>query len=201
MKSYNGWDASTNRSAIGVHPFEVAGVDFPGGVRSGEVATVLGYVALQFHERVEHLHSPGCWGYSYRKNRNADNLSCHASGTAIDCNAPAHPNGVPASRTFTEQQMDEIDRILSELSYVVRWGGHFKGTPDAMHFEISGTSAQVAAVAKKLTTKQEDDMPLTDDDIKKIVQAVWDAPMKDGDETVSARVLLSRANDVKAAKP
>ncbi len=146
--SYNGWVASESPGEIGVTPLRVAGVPFPNGVRSGDVATVLGYVAAQFHARVEPLMLPGCWGYSYRKNRNADNLSCHSSGTAIDCNAPRHPNGKRG--TFTGPQIDQIRAILAEVAPVVDWGGDFDGTPDEMHFEINGSAAQVAAVATRL---------------------------------------------------
>ncbi len=155
--SYNGWPASTSRSAIGVKPFSVAGVDFPGGVKSGDVATVLGHVALQFHKRVEPLRNPGCWGYSYRQNRNAANLSCHSSGSAIDCNAPAHPNGIEASRNFSAKEIAEVHRILAEvpeLADVVHWGGDWHAPnlrPDPMHFEIHGHDvAKLARVATRI---------------------------------------------------
>lgn len=158
--SYNGWPASTNRSAIGVVPFAVAGVEFPGGVRKGDVATVFGWVALQFHRRVEKLVNPGCWGYSFRQNRNANNLSCHSSGTAIDCNAPKHPNGVPTTRTFTAKQIKEVHQILAEieeLSEVVHWGGDWTGTPDSMHFEIhDNDKAKLARVARRIRALQKE---------------------------------------------
>ena len=39
----------------------------------------------------------GCWGYEFRANvNNPSQLSCHASGTAIDYNANRHPNGTVA---------------------------------------------------------------------------------------------------------
>jgi hypothetical protein len=155
--SYNGWPASTDPTRINVKPFAVAGVSFPGGVRGGDVAIVLGHVALQFHKRVERLASPGCWGYSYRLNRNANNLSCHSSGTAIDCNAPKHPNGVEASRTFSRAQIAEVHQILAEipeLVEVVHWGGdwHAPLTPDPMHFEIHDHDlAKLARVADRIS--------------------------------------------------
>lgn len=160
-RSYNGWAASSRPNDIGIAPFEVAGINFPPGVRSGHVTTVLRYVAAQYHRRVEPLMTkPGCWGYAYRKNRNADNLSCHASGTAIDINAPLHPNG--KRNTFSAGQVAEIRKILDEVGGVVRWGGDFSGTPDEMHFEIKATPAEVAAVASRLAapkaTKKEPTM-------------------------------------------
>jgi hypothetical protein len=149
--SYNGWPASTDPAAIGITHLDLPGHPnaFPPGVKSGDVATILGYVAAQLHARVEPM-GDGCWGYSYRKNRNADNLSCHASGTAIDYNAPRHPNG--KSGTFTAAQVAEIRKILSECGGIVKWGGDFHGTKDEMHFEIHGNTADVKGIAVRLRT-------------------------------------------------
>lgn len=172
IRSYNGWTASPTRSDIGVEPLEVAGVQFPSGVRSGAAATVLGYVAEQFHRRVEPLVDGWCWGFNYRQNRNSDNLSCHASGTAVDLNAPNHPNG--KSGTFNVRERGEIRKILAECDGVVRWGGDFTGTPDEMHFELVGSPAEVAVVAHKLTaptapSEETDDMtPEQDKRLKNI---------------------------------
>lgn len=158
--SYNGWSASVDASAIGIVPLTVAGISFPGGVRGGDVHTVLRHVAEQFHRRVEPLASPGCWGWSYRQNRNAANLSCHSSGTAIDCNAPKHPNGVEAVKTFSDGQIKAVHAILSEipeLAEVVHWGGDWHApalTPDPMHFEIHDhDTAKLARVADRIRTK------------------------------------------------
>ena len=148
--SYNGYPASPDPDLIHVVPFVVNGVPFPGGVREGDVHTVLHYFAEQFDLRVEKLSADlGCWGFAYRQNRNADNLSCHASGTAIDLNAVRHPNG--KRRTFTREQVAEIRKILAELDGVVRWGGDF-GTVDEMHAEVSASPALVAIVARRLTS-------------------------------------------------
>lgn len=155
----NGWPASPS---LPLRPLVVAGVSFVPGIRDhDDVHTVLGYVATQFHKRVEPLRNPGCWGFAYRDNRNSPNsLSRHSGGIAIDANAPAHPNGVPTARTFTPAQIAEVHRILSEVDGIVRWGGDYRGTPDAMHFEIDvpPNSAALARVAARLRT-QEDDMP------------------------------------------
>lgn len=150
MRSQNGWTASDSPSAIGVKAFVIADVSFPGGVRSGDVARVLGYVARQFHARVEPLHPGWCWGYSYRPNRNdPDSLSNHSSGTAIDINAPAHPNG--KAGTFSTGQVRAIRAILAACDGVVRWGGDYRTTKDEMHFEINAGPTAVRAVAQKLS--------------------------------------------------
>lgn len=169
--SYNGWPASTDPAKIGIKPFAVAGRSFPGGVKGGSVHWVLKYVAAQMHVRVESLYTgidKDDWGYSYRQNRNANNLSCHSSGTAIDVNATEHPNG--QRNTFTYAQVLEIRKILKEVGGVVRWGGDFSDTKDEMHFEIKSNATAVAAVAKKLQNptwwKRELKPGMTGDDVK-----------------------------------
>jgi hypothetical protein len=124
-------------------------------VRAGDVATVLFYVAAQLEKRVERgeLYKEGDeWGFCFRPNRNAHNLSCHASGTAFDWNATRHPNSRHdvTRRNYSDDQVREIRRILAEVDGVVAWGGDFHKVTDAMHFEISGTEAEVARVAAKL---------------------------------------------------
>lgn len=147
--SQNGWQAGP---AITLRPFVVNGVSFAPGIRDDDdVEAVLRYVLTQFDLRVEPLHSPGCWGFSYRPNRNDPNsLSNHASGTAVDANAPRHPNGVATTRTFTPAQVAEVHRILLEVRSAVRWGGDYHGTPDAMHFEINVDAASLRGVAEGL---------------------------------------------------
>jgi hypothetical protein len=169
VTSYNGWPASRSAASIDVDKdFTAAGRKFPGGVKRGPVSVIFRYLVEQFDSRVEavDLYDPGDeWGWTYRENRNANNLSCHSSGTAIDLNATHHPNG--RRNTFKPEQVAAIHQILAELSGVVRWGGDFTGTPDEMHFEIVGTAAEVARVAGRLLQPtpdepQEDDMQEAD---------------------------------------
>lgn len=145
----NGWPASANRDAIGINKdFEVAGVKFPGGVKSGDVSTLLGYVAAQFHNRVEPLVGGWCWGWAYRDVRGGASLSNHAAGCAIDVNAPNHALGKKG--TFSAVKEAEIKRIIAECNGVVRWGGSYSGRVDEMHFEVVGTPAQAATAARDL---------------------------------------------------
>lgn len=158
--SYNGYPASRDPSAIGIVPMTVAGRAFPGGVKKGAVATVLKYVAAHMHWRVESLYAGedrDDYGYAYRANvNNPSQLSCHASGTAIDVNATSHPNG--RRNTFTYAQVKAIRHILKETGYAVHWGGDFSTTKDEMHFEIAPlshvSSAQLRSVAAKLVTPE-----------------------------------------------
>ncbi len=134
--SYNGWPVGTPASAIGVANATVPGTSIVLPVRSGDVTTVLMYVADRFNREVETLRSGQCWGYDYRKNVNNPAVwSNHASGTAIDLNAVLHPNG--AKNTFTASQVRGIRAILDSLNGVVYWGGDYRGTIDEMHFEIN----------------------------------------------------------------
>lgn len=151
--SYNGWRASSDPAAIGINRNAVARgttVHFPPGLKSGDVALVLGYVAGELHRRVEKA-GEGVWGYAYRQNRNANNLSCHASGTAFDWNAPRHPNG--KAGTFTAKQVATIKAILAEVEHSVKWGGDFSHTKDEMHFEICVNTTTLHAVATRLTQR------------------------------------------------
>jgi hypothetical protein len=146
--SYNGWSASPNPRDFGGldnRPVPGTNVKLAPGVRAGDVAVVLFYVAEQLNRRVEQAVAPGCWGYNYRANvNNPSQLSCHASGTCFDWNAPKHPNG--KRNTFTPAQFAEIDEILREVdNVVVQLRGY-----DEMHFEIHGNAAKVAAVARRL---------------------------------------------------
>lgn len=141
--SQNGYRAN-DRSLI-------ASYKVPGGkisMRKGDVATVLVYVAKRFHSEVENLIWPGNWGYAERKIRGGTTLSNHASGTAIDLNAPQHYLG--ARGTFSKRQVRVIKSILSDLEGVIRWGGNYSGRKDEMHFEINKGTAAVRAVARKI---------------------------------------------------
>lgn len=151
--SYNGWPASPNHADLGgLDDREVPGapgVHLAPGVRAGDVATVLFDFAGKFHAHVEQLRAGDCWGFAFRPDSNNPRLlSCHASGTAVDFNAPEHPNGKRG--TFTAQQVGVIRGLLAGYAGVIAWGGDFTGTDDEMHFEIQGTAAEVAAVAAKL---------------------------------------------------
>lgn len=144
--SQNGYRAN-DRSLI-------ASYAVPGGklaMRKGDVATVLAYVAKRFHSEVEALKWPGNWGYAERPIRGSSTtLSNHASGTAIDLNAPAHPLGIPAERNFSTSQISKIRKIVADCDGVVRWGGSYSGRKDPMHFEINKGTAAVRALAKKI---------------------------------------------------
>lgn len=209
--SYNGWPANDDPNAINIQKFgDKYGLPFPGGVKGGDVAAVLGYVASQFHYRVEEVISGWDWGYSYRANvNNPSSLSCHASGTALDINAPLHGNGSVASDSFTNAQITEIYRILDEVQGAVNW----LDSNDPMHFEIAVNSSDLARVAATLPTGSTPEMPLSKDDLEQI-RAVVDEriqthlgagavndPAAALNAGLSQRITLDRQRDLAAWKP
>jgi hypothetical protein len=137
----------------------------PGGtvpLRAGATGDLLAWVGRQFHARVEPLAWPGCWGYAYRAVRGATDLSNHASGTALDLNAPRHPLGTSPSANYSAGQIAAIHTIVAQTRGAVRWGGDYTGRKDGMHFEIVASEAVCAVVLAALTA-QEDDVSLTTD--------------------------------------
>jgi hypothetical protein len=179
--SYNGWPANSDPAAIGV----VQSLWFPGGAKAGDVTTVMRYVAEQFNARVEPIVGGWCWGYTYKQNvNNPSSLSCHASGTALDINAPDHPNG--SGGTFSDAQRGQIYAILDECQGAVSWLEGY----DEMHFEIQVSAAELADVAASLpagggppNTGDWFDMA-TEDDLYRVVNDVLDARLADIGVTV-----------------
>jgi hypothetical protein len=149
-RSLNGWPVLAENGSALDRGFAVHGVAFPNGVRRWHVKTIMRYVAARFDNRVENLHAGWCWGYSRRRVTGGSGWSNHASGTALDFNAPEHPYG--ASGTFGPRQRDQIRGILNFCDGVVRWGGNYSGTKDEMHFEINvgPGSDRVARLAHKI---------------------------------------------------
>lgn len=192
--SYNGWAASSSPSSINIQDLRYQGKPFPAGIKGGDVTVVFTYLITALATRVESFNDGyGCWGHNYRANvNNPDTLSCHASGTAIDWQAPKHPNGV--SGTYTAAQYAEISKILQELDSVVR---HLRGY-DEMHFEIRGSAAQVKVVADKIRngtigtyTPGDDNMALSDADKAWVTQK-----LNESESQVMAAVRASLADTV-----
>lgn len=142
---------ATSQNGWGVHTSAPAGKLqwITGRTRPGDVQTVLDYLCRRFNSEVEKIIVGHSWGWAYRPIRGSSSgYSNHASGTAIDLNAPAHPLGV--SGTFTTKQRQRVHQILGDLDGAIRWGGDYSGRKDEMHFEVNTTAARLAAVAKKI---------------------------------------------------
>lgn len=150
-RSANGWSAN-DRSMI-------ASYRLPGGkvaLRKGDVSVVLLWCANRWHETVEPLVWPGIWGYAERPIRGSSStLSNHASGTAIDINAPQHPLGTDPRANFSALEIYAVQAILEYCEGAVRWGGSYSGRKDGMHLEINAGAAHVRHVADKIRDHQD----------------------------------------------
>ncbi|HWM07117.1 MAG TPA: M15 family metallopeptidase, partial [Actinophytocola sp.] len=147
--SQNGWPVNPARGMR-----TIPGTNTRVNVADGPAGDVLMHVLGQVHTRVEDvdmLSDQGerdDWGWAERNVRGSNDISNHASATAVDINATRHALG--AVGTFNQTQVQEIHRILGEVDNVVRWGGDYTGRRDEMHFEIIGTVDEVNAVAERL---------------------------------------------------
>lgn len=190
-RSQNGW--AVDETGAGQDRTAVAGVTFPNGVRRGDVATVLLYVATRYHHEVEPLRAGTCWGWYVKGIEGSTAISNHASGTAIDLNADRHPLGVAG--THTPAQVAAIHRIVADCRHVVRWGGDYTGRKDPMHFEIVGTEGATAALAHDIL-----EAPVTPAEIDAVATATvaklldYDLGKPGGNDTVAICLQSGYAN-------
>lgn len=107
-----------------------------GGLRKGDVATILLYIAARWNSEVERLvQDKGCWGYTHKQITGGSGWSNHASGCAIDLNAAEHPQH---TYTLTNAEIKAAHNILAAVSPAVRWGGDWTpASVDEMHWEIN----------------------------------------------------------------
>lgn len=156
--SYNGWPAGSRETAkVVVRSVPGTSVALP---VNGDCADLLLWFAAQWHRRVEKLEPNWCWGWADRTVRGSTTVvSNHASGTAIDLNAPKHPRGVPLAKTFTDEQVATIRSLLGRanlVDHVLDWGGNYRVSPvDGMHVEIApgATRAQVEAAFRRVSAR------------------------------------------------
>ena len=147
-RSQNGWAASKNPADINIKAFPVAGTSIKLRCQ-GDAGRILSAFAAEFHKTIEPIDEGSLddWGYAYRNVRGSvDDLSNHASGTAVDLNSAKHPLGKP--NTFAPEKQADIRFLVKK--YGLRWGGDYAGRKDDMHFEIVDTPANVKALAYKL---------------------------------------------------
>lgn len=157
LRSQNGLSAN-DRSVI--RSELVPGTDVKVAVRVGPVGDLLLWAAARWHREVEPLRAPDgvldAWGYAERTIRGSSTeLSNHASGSALDLRARAHPLGTDPAANFTAAQVAAVRSIVRDARGCLRWGGDYVGRKDGMHIETLGTEAEVAAV---LATLNGDDM-------------------------------------------
>lgn len=140
-KSQNGWSVYTSAPS-GVLKY------ITGRIRSGVVQVVFDYLCKRL-DQIEKNRPEWSWGWAFRPVRGqSSGYSNHASATAIDYNAPAHPLGVVG--TWSAEEKRRINQILADMNRIIRWGENYTSRKDGMHFEIDKSFASVALVAAKI---------------------------------------------------
>lgn len=139
VASQNGWKAN-DRTVISTR--QVPGTNVHLAVHNGPSGDLLLEVLGRYDAWVEDLDAVADdWGYAERPIRGGVELSNHASGTAVDADATAHPLGTEPTANYSQAKIDTIHRILAltvvDGKQVVRWGGDYTGRKDGMHFEIN----------------------------------------------------------------
>ncbi len=156
--SQNGWSAAYKVGNVVHDTPPLSKLQWiTGSVRAGDVWTVFNELGRRFNAEVEKINPAHSWGFAPRPIRGRATTSNHASATAVDFNAPAHPLG--KVNTFNATQRAAIRKILKDLGGVVRWGGDYTGRKDDMHFEINASAAAVKKVANQI--RNGDTSPIT----------------------------------------
>lgn len=183
VTSQNGWPVHVDQSKLVPLSYVT------GRVASGDVHTILAHFCAWFAANVEPITKGHSWGYAYRAIRGqSSGYSNHASGTAIDLNAPKHPLG--KSGTFTAAQVAAIRGQLKRYDGALRWGGDYNGRKDEMHFEINCSSAKLAKVVKALTAKKVYTTSLK----RLLANAKSKAPRKSSNDVIRLQRLLRNAD-------
>lgn len=140
--SQNGWRAVTASECV---PFKwITGRV----INNADVITIFEDFCKWYDTNIENIVQAHSWGYAPRPIRGGTTLSNHASGTALDLNAPKHPLGKRG--TFSSSQYAKIRAKLKEYNGVLRAGIDYSGRADEMHYEINAGSSAVKAVANKI---------------------------------------------------
>lgn len=157
MNTQNGWpvlDGGSQDLYEWVIP--ARGGHFSLRLRRGAAGFILAVWALWFSETVQRVLGPVLddWAWAVAKAiPGTTEFSNHASGTAVDLNATAHPWG--KAGTFTAVQVAAIHAKLRRFHGVIRWGGDYMHKVDEMHWEINAPYAQTLreARAKRFTPR------------------------------------------------
>ena len=96
-----------------------------------------------------HLISGGGW--NYRLKRGGSSLSNHSWGLALDMDVPHNPfqRGGPTDMPTGRPGGNPAQARAIAHSLGMRWGGDYRGTRDAMHFEVMLSKADTIALVQK----------------------------------------------------
>lgn len=141
--SQNGWPINPP-----LQTRTIPGTNVRVSVARGPAGDILIHLLTRYNQSVEPLDAATTGGYNPRTIGNSGVWSNHASGTAVDANWGAHPQG--RSGSFSAAQVEAIRAILGDTQ-VVRWGGDFRNAAiDEMHFEIHGTADEIQRAADRV---------------------------------------------------
>jgi hypothetical protein len=171
--SQNGWPVDPTGAKQDRAPL-IRNITVPNGVRAGDVAVVFRWLAREYDRRVEKLIPGWCWGWFVKKIEGSSVVSNHASGTAVDFNAPDNPMGSGTTRrSMTQRQIDACHAIERESGGVLRWGGDFSRN-DPMHWEIVGSQAETKRFADEIRADlaRDEEDEVTPQEIERIADRV-----------------------------
>lgn len=149
--SQNGYTAISSSSSPMLHKWKIPGTERYFVMRRGAVGFVLAWWIHWYHFNIQRLNLKGQpwdeWAFAFRPVRDSNDLSNHASGTAVDLNATLYPLG---TTLMARWRRAKIRAKLLVLNGCIRWGGSYEGRKDQMHFEINKPIRKIERLARRL---------------------------------------------------
>ena len=140
------------------------------------------------------------WGYASRPIGNGNRPSFHSWGLAIDINAPTNPMRRPLT-TDMPGWMPEMWK-----SFGFRWGGDYRTTPDAMHYEFMGTPADAVKYTREAEQKFQSsvstpvvDRPANKNNAERMVESMERLSLSNQSSPSGSRAGWRRAQSLLAA--
>ena len=149
--SQNGWPVAESASSSLLHKWVIPGTGRHFLLRKGSAGFLLAHWILWFHEKIERIDGGQWddWGWAFRAIRGqSSGFSNHASGTAVDLNAPKHWLGKRG--TFLSWQYIKMRARLAWFRGTLRHGIDYQNRADEMHVEINASLSRCEKRARKL---------------------------------------------------
>ena len=153
FKSQNGWPVLHSDSRL-LHVWVIPAKtgEFKLRLRNGSAGFLLALFALWYAETIEKVAGRVLDDWGWAKMRyvrgSTDDITNHASGTAIDLNAIRHPLG---RLTLKAWQKVKIRARLLLFAGCLRGGLDYAHRKDEMHYEINKPMASVERTARRLS--------------------------------------------------
>lgn len=138
------------------------------------IARLVDLIVDECERRDYQLKAGQTGGYNCRPIGGTSSPSNHSWGLAIDINWLTNPMRKPLTTDIPAWVVALFNR------YGFAWGGHYSGTPDAMHFEFMGTPEQAdemtALALRELTATP---IPTGGTPMASVRDEVWQGPIDD----------------------